>query len=131
MLILPKLPKIRKEMRGIIPSLISGFIGLVYKGISGFLHNRRHKAPHKAVKAMETKVNIQHNKLIHLEVSMVMYGVYNAETLEKLITTVHQMYNTATSNESTAFTWYVNKNGVHHYAINSLSCLQMLREKNV
>ena len=47
---------------------------------------------------------------------MVMYGIYNAETLENLIKTVHQMYNT-TPNEklftgelSTAFTWYVNKN---------------------
>ena len=36
---------------------------------------------------METKVNIQHKKLIHLEDSMVMYGVYNAEFLEKLVNT--------------------------------------------
>ena len=27
---------------------------------------------------------------------MVMYGVYNAETLEKLINTVHQMHNITT-----------------------------------
>ena len=47
-----------------------------------YLHNRRHKALHKAVKVMETKTNIQCNKLIHLEDSMVMYGIYNAETLE-------------------------------------------------
>ena len=58
--------------------------------------------------------------------------------LEKLINTVHQMYNTTTLNErlfagelSTAFTWYVNKNGVHHYAINLLSYLRTLREKYV
>ena len=82
-LILLKCPKIRKEKRGIITSLLSGFIGLAYEDISSFLHNRKHKALHTAVKAMETKVNIQHNKLIHLEDSMVMYGVYNAETLEK------------------------------------------------
>ena len=31
---------------------------------------------------MENKANIQHNKLMHLEDSMVMYGVYNTETLE-------------------------------------------------
>ena len=37
---------------------------------------------------METKVNIQQNKIIHLEHSMVMYGSYTAETLEKLINTV-------------------------------------------
>ena len=82
-LILPQFPTVRKDKRGIITSLISGFIGLTYVGISSFLHYRRHKSLHKAVKAMETKVNIQHNRLIHLEDSMVMYGVYNAETLEK------------------------------------------------
>ena len=58
LLILPKLPKIRKEKRGIIISLISGYIVLAFEGISSFLHNRRHKALHIAVRAMETKVNI-------------------------------------------------------------------------
>ena len=45
-----------------------------------------------------------------------MYGIYNAETLENLILTVHQMHNTTTLNErlftgelGTAYTWYVNK----------------------
>ena len=59
LLILPKFPKTRKEKRGIIMSLISGFIGLAYEDISSFLHNRKHKDLHKAVKAMETKVDIQ------------------------------------------------------------------------
>ena len=79
------------------------------------------------MKAMETKVNIQCNRLIHLDNSMVMYDVYNVETLENLINTVHHIHNTTTPNEKlftgelhTAFTWYVNKQGVHHYAINSL-----------
>ena len=27
-------------------------------------------------------MTLQHNKLMHLEDSMVMYGIYNAETLE-------------------------------------------------
>ena len=65
-------------------------------------------------------------------------GVYNAETLEKLIYTVHGMHNSTTPNEklfagelSTAFTWYVSKNGVHHYAINLLLYLRTLREKYV
>ena len=58
---------------------------------------------------------------------MVIYGVYNAKTLEKLVKTVHEVHNTTTLNEklftgglSTAYTWYVNNNRVHHYAINSL-----------
>ena len=43
---------------------------------------------------METKTDIQCNKPIHLEDTMVMYGVYNPETLEKLINTVDHMHNT-------------------------------------
>ena len=42
---------------------------------------------------------IQHNKLIQLENSMVMYGIYNAETLEQLINTVHCIHNITSSNE--------------------------------
>ena len=50
---------------------------------SSFLHNERHKALHNAVKTMD--------ELMHLESSMVMYGIYNAGTLENLINTVHSM----------------------------------------
>ena len=56
-------------------TIISGFIGLAYEGISSFLHNRRHKALHKAVCAMTSKIDIQRNRLKHLENTMVMYGV--------------------------------------------------------
>ena len=37
---LPNFPKERKEKRSIIASLITGFIGLVYVGISSHLHNK-------------------------------------------------------------------------------------------
>ena len=57
-LILPQFP-VQKEKRGIFTSLITGFIGLAYEGLYSFLHNRRHKALHKAVKVMKTKTNIQ------------------------------------------------------------------------
>ena len=79
---LPQFPTVRKENRDIITSLISSFIGLVYEGISSFLHNRRHKSLHKAVKAMETKVDTQLSIILCLEDSVVMYGVYNTETLK-------------------------------------------------
>ena len=48
---------------------------------------------------MNDKANIQHNKLMKLESSMLMYGVYNAETLEKIINTVHDIHNTTSSHE--------------------------------
>ena len=57
------------------------------------------KLLHKAVKAMDSKTTIQCNKLIHLENSMLMYGIYNTETLEKLINTVHHIHNTTSSHE--------------------------------
>ena len=50
-LILPKFPKGRKSKRGIFSTIIIGFVGLAFEGISSFLHNRRHKALHKAVQA--------------------------------------------------------------------------------
>ena len=91
-LLLPQIPKVQKC--GIITTLVSSFIGLAYEGISSFLHNRWNKALHNAVNAMDSKANIQHNKLMQLENSMLMYGVYKAETLEKLIATVHNIHNT-------------------------------------
>ena len=131
----------RKEMRGIITSLITGFIGLTYGGISSVLHNRRHKALHKEVKTMETKSNIQHNKLIHLENSMVMYGVCSAEMLKNLINMVHGMCNTKTLHEklftgqlTAAYRWYINSHGnqgVQHYAIDSLLYLRMIKDNYV
>ena len=57
---------------------------------------------------------------------MVMYGIYNAETLEQLINTVHHIDNT-TSNEKlfagqegslTLQSLYVNAQGIQHYSIN-------------
>ena len=96
-LILPQVP--RKQNCGIITTLVSSFTGLAYEGISSFLHHKRNKALHKAGNAMESKGNIQHNKLMQLENSTLMYCIYNAETLEKLINTVHNIHNTTSSHE--------------------------------
>ena len=48
---------------------------------------------------MDNKVTIQQNKLMQLENSMLMYGVYNVETLEKIMTTVHDIHNTTSPHE--------------------------------
>ena len=93
--------KDRKEE--LLSSLITGFIGLAYEGISSFLHHRRQKALQRAVNVMKDQVDIQHNKIFHLEDSMVMCGVYNSDTLEDLIKTVHKLHNTTTWNEETVF----------------------------
>ena len=84
--------RVRKTKRGIFSTIITDFIGLVFEGISSFLHNRRHKALHKAVKAMSVTTDMQRNKLMYLENTMVMYGIYTAETLENLVKTVHTLH---------------------------------------
>ena len=137
-LILPQIT--RKQKSGIITTIVSSFIGLAYEDISIFLHNRRNKALHKAVKVMDSKTTIQHNKLIQLENSMSMYGIYNAEMLEKLINTVHSLHNTTSSHEKlfagqqsslTLQSLYANMLGLQHYSINSLLYLRTIQNKYV
>ena len=46
--ILPKFHREHRNKRGIFGAIISGFLGLAFKGISSFLHYKRHKALQKA-----------------------------------------------------------------------------------
>ena len=55
-LLLPQVP--RKQKCGIITMLVSSFIGLAYEGVYSFLHHRRNKALHMAIRGMENKVTI-------------------------------------------------------------------------
>ena len=87
---------------------------------------------------MENKVDIQHNKIFHLKDSMVMYGIYNSDTIEALIDTVHRLHNQFTWNERLFagqikdwYHWYLSAKGVSHYAINSLLFLTTTRGKYV
>ena len=143
-LILSKFPEGRKSKRGIcskIISGISGFLGLAFEGISSFLHDRRLKALHKAICAMSSKVDTQRNKLIHLEDTLVMYEVYNTETLEKLIKTIHilhsrqSMYEKLFAGQITkAYEYYYQMYvdcGIQHYTINSMLCLRMIKDKYI
>ena len=54
-LILPKFLKGRKSKKRNFSAIISGFVGLAFKGILSFLHNRRHKALCKAVSVGQLK----------------------------------------------------------------------------
>ena len=63
-LILPNFPTNNRPKRGAILAFVLGgiassIIGLAHKGISSFLHHKRHQALHKAVKVMEKKTNLQ------------------------------------------------------------------------
>ena len=134
-LILPIFNKQDRQKRSIITSLITGFISLAYEGIFSFLHHRRQKALHKAVHAIENEVCLQHNKIFHLEDSMAIYGVYNSDTLEDLIDTVHKLHNKTTWNEKLFagqidnwHRYYLSSTGLHHYVINLLLFLTSQRE---
>ena len=137
-LILPQIP--RKQKHGIITMLVSSLIGLAYECISSFLHQRQNKALHKAVRAMDEKATIQDNKLMQSENSMLMYGIYNEETLEKLINTVHNIHNTISSHERllagqhnslTLKSFYAHYLGLHHYSINSLLYWRTIQDKYI
>ena len=141
--ILPKFPTNRRHKRGailasILGSVASSIIGLAYEGISSFLHHKRHKALHKAVAVMDKKINIQCNRIHHLEDTMIIYGAYNSDTLTDLIDTVHRMQNFTTWNEKIfagkLYDWmelYSHDEGVYNYAINYVLFLTMVREKYV
>ena len=89
---------------------------------------------------MNYKANIQHNKLMKLDDTMLMYGIYNAETLEKLIKTVHKIHNTTSSHEklfageqnhATFRILYAHSLGLQHYSTNSLLYLRIIQDKYV
>ena len=137
-LILPTFSKQERQKRCILTSIIMGFMGLAYEGISSFLHYKRQQSLHKAVHTMKNKVDMQCNKIFHLEDSVVMYGIYNSDTLEALIDTVHRLHNQSTWNESLFagqikdwYHWYLSAKSVSHYAINSLFFMTTAREKYV
>ena len=104
--ILPQFPTNHRHKCGailtmILGSVVSKVIGLAYEEISSFLHHKRHRALHKEVAVMNKCSTLQRNRIHHLEDSMIMYGVYNSDTLKDLIDTVHRMQNFTTWNERT------------------------------
>ena len=136
-LILPTFTKQERQKGGILTSIITGFIGLAYEGISSFLHDKRPKALHKAVHAMENKVDIKCNEIFYLEDSIVMYHIYCSDTIEALIDTLYRLHNQSTWNERLFagqikdwYHWYLSAKGVSHYVINSLLFLTTTR-KNI
>ena len=55
------------QKRQIISALISGFIGLAFKDISSFLQHKQEKALQQAMHTMNKKVDIEYNRVFHLE----------------------------------------------------------------
>ena len=132
------LPQISRQKHGIITTLVSGFIGLAYEGISSFLQQKHENALQRAVNAMGNEASIQHNKLMKLDDTMLIYWIYNTETLAKLINTVHEIHNETSSHEKlfagehnpTLFRMlYMDALGIQQYATNSLLFLRIIQDK--
>ena len=77
---------------------------------------------------------------MQLENSMLMYGVYNAERLEKLINTVHNIHNTTSPHERlfasqqsslTLKSLYENSLDLHHYSMNLLLYFRTICDKYI
>ena len=128
----------KRPKRHIISALVTGFIGLAFEGISSYLQHKRQKALQKAMYTMNKRNNIERNRVFHLEDSMIMYGVYNVDTLEKLIQMVHKMNNRSVWYEK-LYAGHINKwfekysvsQGANYYAIHSLLYLRTIQEKYV
>ena len=75
----------------------------------------------------EQKGKYRMNRVFHLEDSMIMYGVYNVDTLEKLIQMLHKMNTRSVRFEQLYaghankwFEMYSSSQGANYYAIHSL-----------
>ena len=89
---------------------------------------------------MSNQASIQCNKLMKLDDTMVMYGIYNVEMLEKLINTVHEIHGVTSSHEKlfagehnpTHFRiLYTDALDIQQYATNSLLFLRIIQDKYI
>ena len=110
------------------------------KGYPVFLQRKHENALHKAVNAMNNQANTQCNKLMKFDDTMLMYGIYNTEMLEKLIKTIHEIHNTTSShkklfaekhNHSLFRILYTDALGIQQYVTNSLLYLRIIQDKYI
>ena len=89
---------------------------------------------------MNSEAAFQHNKLLKLDNTMLMYRIYNADTLEKLIHTFQEIHNVTSSHErlfagehnSAIFRLlYMDALGIQQYAFNSLFFLRVVQDKYI
>ena len=112
---------------------------MAFEGISSFLHHKRHGTLNKVIKQINERQNIEHNRIYHLEDTMIMYGKYNSDTLTNLIDTVHKIHN-LTSLKERVFVGRANEwlkqqlthyNDEHSYSITALLFFRTINEKYV
>ena len=136
----PLLPQTPRQKCGIVTTLVLSFIGLAYEGISNFLQRKHENALQKAVLAMNNEADIQYNKLLKLDNAMLMFRIYNVDTLEKLINTVQEIHNVTSSHEklfggehnpAIFRLLYTDALGIQQYGFNSLLFQRVVQEKYI
>ena len=89
---------------------------------------------------MNNQASLQHNKLMNLDDTMLLCSIYNAETLEKLVRTVHEIHNATSSHEklfageynpSLFIMLYMDALGIQQYATSSLLYLRIIQDKYI
>ena len=105
-----------------------------------FVQKKCNNALQKAMIAMNDEAEFQCNKLLKLDNTMLMYGIYNAKMLEKLINTVQELHNVTSSHEKLFAgehnpalfrILYMNAIGIQQYAFNSLLFLRIVQDKYI
>ena len=89
---------------------------------------------------MNYEADFQHNKLLKLDNTMLMYRIPNADKLEKLINTVQKIHNVTSSHEKlfagehnpAIFSiLYTDALGMQQYVFNSLLFLRIVQDKYI
>ena len=139
-LILPNLNNRKKRLlTTILGTIATKVVNLAFEGISGFLHHKQHKALQKVVNVLNSRKGIAHNRVYHLEDTMIMYGKYNSDTLMELVNMVHQMQNVTTWKEqifvSKMIDWLKHKlENIHSefdYSMDAVLFLTTIKEKYI
>ena len=87
---------------------------------------------------MNKRINIEQKRVFHFKDSMIMYGVCNVDTLERLIQMVHKMNNRSVwykklyaGHVNKWFEMYLASQGANYYAIHSLLYIRTIQEKYI
>ena len=90
---------------------------------------------------MSVLMNTHRNKLMHLENTLIMYRIYNAETLEKLVKMVYTLNSRQSLYESLfagqtsaayeAYSQMHCAHGIQHYTVNSMLYLCTIKDKYI
>ena len=105
-----------------------------------FFRKKHNNALQKAMTAMNDESEFQCNKLLKLDNTILMYGIYNAKTLEKLINTVQELHKVTSSHErlfagehnpALFRMLYMNALGIQQYTFHSLFFLRIVQDKYI